>query len=151
MRKLAALSILAALGACAEPSRQNRAILFVRDLQDITTWERGGRGQDIVEYFLVTDPQETVPALISALTDPTPTRIDDRIHRIPTIGDVAFHLLLSILGMSPADFEREGVWVGRDPINKPIWNVHLEDEGVRPRVQRRLVEIAKDRGLLEPK
>lgn len=148
-----ALGLVLALAACAEPPKQNRASLFVRDLQDITTWDaqRGGRGQDIVEYFLVTERTETVPALIAALTDPTPTRIDDRIHRIPTVGDVAFHLLMSIFAMAPAEFDPEGVWVGKDPINNPIWNVHVDDDAVRRRLQGRFLGLARDRGWLEPK
>ena len=148
-RALFALLLLGA--ACGEPAKQNRAHLYVSGLQDILSWDaqKGGRGQDVVEVLLNLEPGDSVPSLLAAMMDPTPTRIDDRIHRVPTVGDVAFHLLLLIFSMSPPEFEDEGVWVGTDPIRNPIYNVHLDSDTVRQRVRFRFLAIAQERGWVE--
>ncbi len=152
MRLIAAGLIALAVAGCQEPDKRNRTVVFVKELQDVSSWDpkTGGASHDIVQYLLSLPPEESVPALLTGLMDPTPTRIDDRIHRIPSIGDVCFHLLLTLFKMTPADFDAEGVWVGNDPINNPIYNVHLDNDGVRLKCRARFQAVAEQRGWMEP-
>ncbi|MBI4566371.1 MAG: hypothetical protein HY716_16935 [Planctomycetes bacterium] len=147
-----ALAVVLIACGCVEPSRQNRAIIYVGGLQDLTHWDRinGGRGLDAYDALLALDPPASVPVLVASLHDPTPTLIDDRIHRPPTVGDVAFHMLLLIFGLKASDFEVEGVWIGSDPVGRnPIYEVHLDNDAVRERVKRRFMRMAIDRGWYE--
>lgn len=149
MTRSAAAPLLALLVvSCAEPPKQNRAVIFIGDLQDLVRWDprKGGVGDDAVDGLLSLEPADSVTSLFGAMLDPTLTRIDDRIHRVPTVGDVAFHLLLMIFQMEPKDFEDEGVWVGKDPLNNPIWNVHLDDDGVRTKCRAKFYRLALERG-----
>jgi len=150
MRPLAILAVLFA-GCSSEPDKKNRAVIFARDLQDITRWDRlnGAPENDGFCALLGLDPKDSAPALMSILMDPTPTHIDDRIHNIPTVGDVAFQMLLIIFKLPAESFADEGVWIGTDPINNPIYNVHLDTDEVRGRVQRRFAFLAKQRGWMD--
>lgn len=150
MKRLLVLAALAALGAgCVEPPKTNRALIYVQGLQDLTRWDRvnGGRGHDSYDAILSLEPTDCVPVLIASLLDPTLTKINDPIHRPPTVGDVSFHMLLLIFGMKPADFAMEGVWVyTKDPSDNPIYEVRLENDTVREKVRARFARMALDRG-----
>jgi hypothetical protein len=147
-KTLAALLVITAVG-CIEPPKTNRALVYVGGLQDITKWDpvNGAKGHDSYDAILSLDPSDNVPVLIATIPDPTPTKIYDRLHDPPTVGDVAFHMLLLIFSLRPEDFEPEGVWVSkRDPIRNPIYNVRMENNEVREKVRQRFAKLAHDRG-----
>jgi hypothetical protein len=150
MNRVWIAATLAALAAgCLEPPKTNRALVYVQGLQDLTRWDpvNGGKGHDAYEAILGLPPNDCVPVLIATLLDPTPTKINDPLHRPPTVGDVCFHMLLLLFGMKPADFEVEGVWVSkRDPSRNPIYTVRLENDTVREKVRERFAKLAIDRG-----
>ncbi len=134
-----------------EPPKVNRALVYVDGLQDLSTWDpvNGGRGLDSYDAILQLDPVDSVPVLISRLVDPTPTKIYHRLHEPPTVGDVAFHMLLLIFRMRPDDFAPEGVWVFKgEPTKNPIYSVRIEKLEVREKLHRRFQELATRRGWL---
>jgi hypothetical protein len=144
---LAALLLLPVAG-CIEPPKTNRAYMYVADLQDLTFWDpiNGGRGFDPYNALLALDPKDSVPALIATLLDPTPTRIYDKLHQPPTVGDVAFHILLLIFGMRAEDFASEGVWIFKnDPVDNPIYKVRIEKVEVREKLRKRFGDMALER------
>ena len=149
-RTLTALVVLA-LAGCIEPPKTNRAFVYVTGLQDLTYWDpiNGGRGHDAYDAILALESKDSVPVLISTLLDPTPTKIKDRLHPPPTVGDVAFHMLLLIFGMKADDFAPEGVWIFKnDPVNNPIYKVRIERDDVREKLRLRFGRMAKERGWL---
>ena len=149
-KTLAVLCLAAAIG-CMEPPKTNRALVYVGGLADLTRWDpiNGGRGHDSHDAILALDPVDNVPVLISTLVDPTPTKIYDRLHEPPTVGDVVFHMLLLIFGMRADDFKDEGVWISTsDPVRNPIYIVRIEKNEVREKLQKRFAKLALERGWL---
>jgi len=147
-RTLTALFLLSFAG-CMEPPKTNRALVYVGGLQDLTRWDRvnGGRGHDSYDAILGLPETDSVPVLIATLLDPTKTAIHDRLHDAPTVGDVAFHMLLLIFRMKPDDFAYEGVWVSKvDPSGNPIYTVRIEKDEVREKLRQRFAKLAIDRG-----
>lgn len=146
-RALAAVLLLAA--GCAEPPKTNRALVYVEGLQDLTRWDpvNGGRGHDAYDAILALDPTDSVPVLIAHLLDPVQTKIYDRLHEPPTIGDVSFHMLLLVFGMKAEEFATEGVWISKtDPVRNPIYTVRIEKDDVRERLRQRFAQLALRRG-----
>ena len=149
MNKTLPVFILITLLGCIEPPKTNRALVYVTGLQDLGHWDpvNGGRGNEAYDSMLSLDPTDNVPVLIATLLDPTPTRIYDRLHDPPTVGDVAFHMLLLVFSMRAEDFFKEGVWVSKtDPVRNPIYNVRIEKNEVREKLRVRFAKMANERG-----
>lgn len=147
-KTLAALLLIAAAG-CVEPPKTNRALVYVGGLKDLRRWDPvlGGKGHDDHDAILGLPPEDSVPVLIASLDDPTPTSIHDRIHDPPTVGDVAFHMLVLLFSMKPKDFETEGVWFfAGDPVKNPIYQWRIEKPEVREKLRRRFGKLAIERG-----
>jgi len=151
MNKTLPALLLITLFGCIEPPKTNRALVYVGGLQDMSRWDpvNGGKGHDSYDAILSLDPTDNVPVLIATIPDPTPTKIYDRLHEPPSVGDVAFHMLLLIFRMKPEDFEPQGVWISkRDPIRNPIYTVRLETQEVREKVRQRFFSLAEAKGWL---
>ena len=149
MHKTLAVLLLFAVAGCVEPPKSNRALVYVGGLQDISRWDPilGGKGNDSYEAILALEPSDSVPVLIACLLDPTPTKVYDRLHEPPTVGDVAFLMLVLIFSMKPEDFEPEGVWISkRDPVRNPIYTVRIEKDSVREKLRQRFADLAIGRG-----
>jgi hypothetical protein len=149
-RTIAIVVVLLAAG-CIEPPKTNRALVYVSGLQDLTTWDpvNGGRGNESYEGILGLPPPDNVPVLIAYLLDPTPTKIYDRLHDPPTVGDVVFHMLLLLFSMRAEDFASEGVWISKsEQIRKPnpIYFVRIEKDSVREKLRERFARMAMERG-----
>ena len=147
-KTLLALALIFVAG-CAEPPKTNRALVYVGGLKDLTRWDPilGGKGQDDHDAILALPSEDSVPVLIAHLVDPTPTNIYDRLHEPPTVGDVAFHMLLLIFSMKAEEFEPEGVWISkRDPVRNPIYTVRIEKDSVREKLRNRFADLAVRRG-----
>jgi len=145
---LAAVFIVAVAG-CVEPPKTNRALVYVGGLKDLNRWDPilGGKGHDDHDAILGLPPEDSAPVLIASLLDPTPTNIYDRIHEPPTVGDVAFHMLLLIFSMKAEDFRDEGVWTFKDPTTRnPLYTVRIEKVEVREKLRRRFADLAIQRG-----
>ena len=148
-RALAAAVLLVLAAGCIEPPKTNRALVYVGGLQDLTQWDPvlGGRGDDSYDAILMLEPTDSVPVLIASLLDPTPTKIRDRLHEPPKVGDVAFHMLLLIFSMRAEDFAPEGVWISKsDPVRNPIYTVRIEKDPVREKLRERFARMAMARG-----
>ncbi len=146
-----AMIVLAAAGAAAcGGGPDNRGPSFYADnLREIHYWdvERAAEGHYAYNVMVGSEPKDAVPVLIPRLADRTPTAIDDQIHDIPTVGHVAFHILMKIYGMKPTAFEREGVWVMmNDPSKNPIYMVKFENDATREKLAKRFTEIGRQRG-----
>ena len=149
MIRVAAAALLLLAAGCLEPPKTNRELVYVGGLQDLTQWDPvvGGRGHEAHDGILQLEPTDSVPVLIASLLDPTPTKIYDRLHDPPTVGDVVFHMLLLIFSMRAEDFAPEGVWISKsDPIRNPIFFVRIEKDSVREKLRERFARLAIARG-----
>lgn len=149
MKRAIATAVLLLAAGCMEPPKTNRALVYVGGLQDLTSWDpvNGGRGNEAYEGILGLPPTDNVPVLIAYLLDPTPTKIYDRLHDPPTVGDVVFHMLLLIFSMRAEDFATEGVWISKsEPIRNPIYFVRIEKDSVREKLRERFARLAMERG-----
>jgi hypothetical protein len=150
VRRAAILAALFAAG-CASDMRSRGPAFFADNLRDIHTWDpqRAAEGQFPYDIMMPpnSEPRDSVPVLILKLADTSPTSINDRIREAPTVGHVAFHILLRIFAMKAEQFEPEGVWVmTSEPSKNPIYMVKFRDEGTRERLAHRFRELATQRG-----
>jgi hypothetical protein len=141
---------MAAVAAAACSGSDNRGPAFYGDsLREIHHWdvERAAEGHYAYNVMVGSEPKDAVPVLIPRLADKTPSAIDDGLHDPPTVGHIAFHILMKIYGMKPTAFEREGVWVMmNDPSKNPIYMVKFTDDATREKLTKRFTEIGRQRG-----
>lgn len=138
---------LVLLASCGEPPKPSYGGLWFSGLKDVTEWDpvRGPADNPDCQGLLSLPPEESVPILVRGLTDMTPTRINDPAFDVPVVGDVCFHLLCGIAGLTPRDFEIDGVWVTKLTTN-PIFAARLDQPGVRHKVQERFHKLGVERG-----
>lgn len=144
--------LLLSLSACIEPEQVNHCIAAVDDLSDIHRWDPqlGGVGPgDPYRMLISADPKKSVPYLIRGLTSVTPTKIEDGLHPVPTVGDVCFHALLAIFQMTATDFEREGVGISKRETD-PIYMILIVKPETRVRLQQKFTKLAEEREWLTP-
>lgn len=148
MKRSAILIALFAAG-CASDMRSRGPAFFADNLRDIHVWDPQREASDHPAYqiMVASEPRDAVPVLILKLSDTAATAIEDRLHDPPTVGHVAFHILLRIFSMRPNQFEAEGVWVmTSDPSRNPIYMVKFRDEATRERLSQKFRELATQRG-----
>ena len=145
-RMLIVLAI--ALAGCPEPPKVNRCVGAVQDLEDCWKWDnaRGAEGPgDPYQALVAADPTDSVPLLVSGLTNSKKTKIDDRIHEIPTVGDLCFHILMAVFQKSAKEFDRDGVYVIEHE-ELAIYAIVITKPETRVRLQQRFAKLAKERG-----
>lgn len=154
--RVGAIVVAALLSAgCAQDMRSRGPTFFADNLKDIHAWdpETGAENHPAYDIMFASEQRDAVPVLILKLKDKTPTAIQNSIYDPPTVGHVAFHILLKLFSMKADQFAGEGVWtMTSHPSKNPIYMIKFgrektgEEDRTREMVATRFRELATQKG-----